>query len=176
VIIRFRNTGRAAAVFQVRSGNVKTGPWTYTVAPFEEISDTWAITENGQTVFDLSVYGPNGFFRAFQGSVSSPGKADLDVRSLYDVYAHGITLEIHNRGREIHHLRILDAYTKQTTERRLKPGENLREFWRLEATFGWYDFAIEADSDSTFRQRLAGHLETGRDSMSDPAIAVAQPV
>jgi phospholipase C len=85
-------------------------------------------------------------------------------------------LEIHNRGREIHHLRILDAYTKQTTERRLKQGENLREFWRLEATFGWYDFAIEADSDSTFRQRLAGHLETGRDSMSDPAIAVAQPV
>ena len=176
VIIPFRNTGRAAAVFQVRSGNLKTGPWTYTIGPYAEISDTWAITANGQTAYDLSVYGPNGFFRAFQGSVSSPGKADLDIRSLYDVYAYGITLEIHNRGREIRHLRILDAYSKQTTERRLKPGENLREFWRLEATFGWYDFAIEADSDSTFRQRLAGHLETGRDSMSDPAIAVAQPV
>jgi hypothetical protein len=87
-----------------------------------------------------------------------------------------ITLEIHNHGQETHHLHILDAYTHKTVNHRLKPGENLREFWRLEATFGWYDFTVEADSDSSFRQRLAGHLETGRDSMSDPAIAAAQPV
>jgi phospholipase C len=165
-----------SGVRQVRSGNTNTGPWTYTVGPYAEISDTWAITANMQTVYDLSVYGPNGFLRTFKGSVSGTDKAGLDIRSLYDPYAHGITLEIHNRVQKIHHLRILDAYTHKTFARHLKPGENLREFWRLEDTFGWYDFTVEAGSDPSFQQRLAGHLETGRDSMSDPAIAATQPV
>ncbi|HZC35074.1 MAG TPA: hypothetical protein VE242_05645 [Chthoniobacterales bacterium] len=32
--------------------------------------------------------------------------------------------------------------------------------------YGWYDFTVEAGD---FQRRLAGHLETGYDSMSDPA-------
>jgi len=35
--------------------------------------------------------------------------------------------------------------------------------------FGWYDIAVEADADPQFLRRLAGHVENGRDSASDPA-------
>ena len=34
---------------------------------------------------------------------------------------------------------------------------------------------IRTRSDSSFENRLAGHLETGRDSMSDPAIGTVHP-
>jgi phospholipase C len=61
VTIRFHNSGRAAAVFQVRSGNTETGPWNYTVGPYAEISDTWAITANSQTVYDLRSTVPTDF-------------------------------------------------------------------------------------------------------------------
>ena len=37
------------------------------------------------------------------------------------------------------------------------------------ATFGWYDLTIATDADSTFLRRIAGHLENGEDSVSDPA-------
>lgn len=51
------------------------------------------------------------------------------------------------------------------------PGRTLKLRWSLEATFGWYDFTVEVESDATFRQQIAGHLENGKDSMTDPAIA-----
>jgi phospholipase C len=35
----------------------------------------------------------------------------------------------------------------------------------------WYDLAVACDQDSTFLRRLAGHVETGRPSTSDPALA-----
>jgi len=36
--------------------------------------------------------------------------------------------------------------------------------------FGWYDLTLTVGADPTFRQQLAGHVETGRDSASDPAL------
>jgi phospholipase C len=50
------------------------------------------------------------------------------------------------------------------------PGERLTLHVSLEKSFGWYDFTLETDSDREFQQRFAGHLETGNDSMSDPAL------
>jgi phospholipase C len=40
----------------------------------------------------------------------------------------------------------------------------------LRGSFGWYDLTITVDADSTAQWRIAGHVETGRDSMSDPAL------
>jgi phospholipase C len=34
----------------------------------------------------------------------------------------------------------------------------------------WYDVSLVSDQDGTFLRRLAGHVETGRASTSDPAI------
>ena len=34
----------------------------------------------------------------------------------------------------------------------------------------WYDFVITVASDSSIEYHLAGHLETGTDSISDPAL------
>ena len=40
----------------------------------------------------------------------------------------------------------------------------------LERFHGWYDLVVTVAEDPTFEYRLAGHVETGRDSMSDPAM------
>ncbi len=168
--IHFGNSGKAAAVFHVRSGNTQTGPWTYTVGPDAELSDSWNIEANGQSAYDLSVYGPNGFMRAFKGSISGQNKANLHIRSVYDAERCSITLEIENRGVESCKVNILNAYTKETVVSELEAGEKLVKNWSLEKFFGWYDLVIEVNSDSSFQQRIAGHVETGEDSMSDPAI------
>jgi phospholipase C len=34
---------------------------------------------------------------------------------------------------------------------------------------------VQAASDTSFQRQLAGHVETGRDSVSDPAIGAATP-
>jgi phospholipase C len=169
--IRFGNSGRSAAVFQVRFGNHQDGPWTYTVGGGAHLFDTWGIRARGLSAYDLSVYGPNGFLHQLKGSIQGRDKANLAVRSSYDTHGDpGITLDIHNRGAEGGKVRIFDAYTKQTIAHFVAPGRTLVWHWSLETSFGWYDLTIEVESDSSFRQRLAGHVETGKDSMSDPAL------
>ncbi|HEY2517489.1 MAG TPA: phospholipase C, phosphocholine-specific, partial [Polyangiaceae bacterium] len=165
VALRFGNTGRAAAVFQVRSGQAGVGPRSYTVVPGEAMDDRWTFSGDGKTGYDLAVFGPNGYYRTFRGGP----KANVAVACAYHPEL-GVTLEIHNRGEEHAHLRITDAYTGQTLRQRVECGRSLTWHWSLEATFGWYDLTVEVDEDGAFQRRLAGHVETGRDSVSDPAL------
>ena len=95
--IDFANTGEAGACLQVRSGNTADGPRTYTVEAGKSLSDTWSVDAQGR--YDLSVYGPNGFMRAFKGAVSQPAKANLDVDFSYDRDDRDIMLRITNLGR-----------------------------------------------------------------------------
>ena len=168
--LRFRNTGKAAAVFQVRSGNGQTGPWTYTVGVGDEISDNFGGAGNAS--YDLSVHGPNGFVRAFAGSFAA-GSANLTVKSIYDTEAEGIALVIYNPSKTAERVSIVDAYSGKTTTRLLEPHGTFTQFWQLNKSFGWYDLTVTASSDTSFQRQLAGHVETGRDSVSDPAIAAA---
>ena len=63
-------------MFQVRSGNPADPVRNYTVEPRQNSSDTWNVASS----YNLSVYGPNGFVRYFNGSIGSSA-AVLDVLS-----------------------------------------------------------------------------------------------
>jgi phospholipase C len=163
--IRFRNTGTVAAVFHVRSGDGQTGPWTYTVGVGDEIADAFGFSGS----YDFSVFGPNGFFRRFTGSVGIR-HASLTIDAGYRRGSEAIALAIQNRDPHPVTVRILDAYSGHTTTH-VVPGEDMFTYSAaLEGSFGWYDFSVRVESDPTFERQIAGHVETGRDSMSDPAI------
>jgi phospholipase C len=172
--IDFGNTGKATAVYHVRSGNTKTGPWTYTVQPGADVSDNWTLSANPRGAYDLSVYGPNGFLRSFKGSTSGQNIANLEIETEYDESGLGITLEIANLGATCQ-VSILDSYSKDQITHNLKAGEELTKHWNLKKSYGWYDFVIEVNTDTTFQQHIAGHVETGEESMTDPAIGAASP-
>ncbi|HJZ63372.1 MAG TPA: phospholipase C, phosphocholine-specific [Candidatus Acidoferrum sp.] len=166
VQMSFRNTGKAGAVFQVRSGDGQTGPRTYTVGAGDATSDTFA--GNGGK-YDLSVYGPNGFLRSFAGGVAG-GSANVAIDTVYDQRSGGIAFVLQNRGSSAVSVNVFDAYSGQTQARLLLPQQSVTLASTLEASFGWYDFTVTANSDPGFRRQLAGHVETGRASTSDPAI------
>jgi phospholipase C len=168
VVIKFTNTGAAAAVFQVRAGASTRGPWTYTVGAHDAVSDRWSFAAD-ETAYDLSVYGPNGFFRALKGRLTR-GSASVAVETIYDPELERLILEIRNVGAPLHNLHITEAYSRQRTMHRLEPGHQVIARFELARSFGWYDIALTSDSDPSFEQRIAGHLETGRDSVSDPAL------
>jgi phospholipase C len=174
VNIYFGNSGKIAAVYQVYSADGRSGPWTYTVAPDTELSDSWNLTANDQTDYDLSVFGPNGFLRVFKGSIAS-GKANIASSLIYNIQSNGVILGIHNRTGTASTVSVFSHYTHKRIEFRLEEHREVSEFWSLDRSYGWYDFTITTSSDSSFQQRLAGHLETGRDSMSDPAIGTVHP-
>jgi phospholipase C len=164
VTLKFSNTGQATVVFQVRSGNPSHAVRTYTVEPGKHLSDTWSVSPS----YDLSVYGPNGFVRFFRGSI---GGAALDVSSKYGTEDRGsIDLRIKNVSATQADVSVLDAYTGHVTAQSLQPGGSFENESELEQFHGWYDLIVTVGGDSTFKYRLAGHVETARDSISDPAM------
>jgi phospholipase C len=173
VNIHFGNSGKVAAVYQVYSADGQSGPWTYTVAPDTELSDSWKIASNGQTNYHLSVFGPNGFLRVFKGSIAK-GQADIASSITYHIHSNGVVLGVHNRTATASKVSIFDYYTQKEIEFTLEADGERSEFWPLDRSYGWYDFRITTHSNPGFQNRLAGHLETGRDSMSDPAIGTVQ--
>ncbi|MFI6064159.1 phospholipase domain-containing protein [Micromonospora sp. NPDC051227] len=52
----------------------------------------------------------------------------------------------------------------------LRPGETERATWALARTHGWYDLTASVAGDAAFAYRCAGHVENGKDSISDPAL------
>lgn len=167
--ISYRNAGKAA-VFQTRSGNSEQGPWTYTVGSGDQAIDTYPVSGAGLSGYDLSVYGPNGFFRAFRGSLNGAATTQLGVHVTYHKERDGVTLTLTNTGELPADLSVTNVYSGKAVSVHLNAGDRDERTYELHPTFGWYDFVITSDSDSTFRYQLAGHLETGEESRTDPAI------
>ncbi len=169
--LEFINTGKRTAVFQVRSGSALHPPRTYTVSPGTRLSDIWRYAPLGLETYDLSVYGPNGFFRAYQGHLIEATSANLHSAIAYDLASGGVTITVSNSAKAACELELLDVYTSQSMTRKLAPQEKYQQFFALNKYHGWYDFVLHVVEDASLRQQLAGHLETGKDSVTDPAIA-----
>ncbi|HYK38354.1 phosphocholine-specific phospholipase C [Alloacidobacterium sp.] len=169
--LHFANSGQVGAVFQVRSAHSDVKPRNYTVEPGAKLSDDWTFQNEGTAAYDLSVFGPNGFLRAFTGKASG---ALIESGAAYDTANNSVVLQLRNRGNVETTVRVLDAYANKKVSHTLAAGEDWQQPWSVNETHGWYDFVIEAEGDSAFRQQLAGHLETGKDSTSDPAIGAAK--
>ena len=162
--LKFINRGTVAAVFQIRAVGGGAGPWTYTVGSEAEVADSLVVAG----AYDLSVHGANGFFRGFRGSLA--GKADLETDVSCDVEGNGVTLKINNKGAEVCPVSILDGYSKKRVEESVHPGKVWTMYLPLAKTYGWYDLMVESSKDTAFQRHLAGHVETGKESMTDPAI------
>jgi phospholipase C len=164
--LKFFNTGSAAGVFQVRSGNAADPVRFYTVEPGKTLADKWTVVSS----YSLSVYGPNGFVRYFNGSIGSSAAA-LNVHSSYETEDSGsIGWRIANVAASTAEVSVLDAYTGESTEQLLQPHESFEGKLSLSQFHSWYDLIVTVASDPTFKYRLAGHVETGEDSFSDPAL------
>jgi phospholipase C len=164
--IDLANTGKAGAVFQVYAGDRPDGPWVYTVEAGRALTDGWDAATPGAGSYDLTVYGPNGFLRAFRGALGAAGGPETAVA--YDAIRGGLTLALRNDGTAECVLTVTpQAYGGAPRSHRVAPGATVSDPWSLEASGGWYDLVVTADG---FLRRLAGHVETGAPGRTDPAM------
>jgi phospholipase C len=172
------NTGAAGAAFQVCDNTDRQGPWRYTIESGKSHSTCqW---HNGVIAgdYDLSLHGPNGFFRQFRGHSPSPNTgSDAEARLAYDAPNGKIVLTIRNTGDAARVFEVAqdDAYPIAAGESRrrtlaIAPGASQADIWRLAPSDHWYDLTVTVKDDPAFLRRFAGHVETGAPSKTDPAI------
>ncbi|MEU9449752.1 phosphocholine-specific phospholipase C [Streptomyces sp. NPDC048277] len=162
--LTFASGAHAGAAFLVTSNNRADGPWSYTTEAGKSVSDTWNSAYSGGS-YDLTVHGPNGFLRAFQG----PGKVagpEVTARPAGD----DIELTLTNRGSGTVKLKLANGYGGPSCTITVRAGATVKHTVDLGRSRRWYDVTVTSDADGTFVRRLAGHVENGRPGVSDPAI------
>ncbi len=173
--LKLTNTGEAGAALQVYKAHSADAPRTYTVEPRKHLTDDFALNLDGS--YDFAVHGPNGFARRFAGHAVaahwwSAGVAVPDVVESYDVANGNIELRLENKGTAACEFTVSNAYTGKSVTHRVAGGESVDLYVDLRAEHAWYDFHVTVDTDPLFVRMLAGHVETGHHSMSDPALGL----
>jgi len=169
--VTMANVGRAAAVFQARSGHAGDLPRCYTVETGKALQGSWQGAGAPQPRHDLEVHGPNGFLRAWRGTATGAASTVLNVIARPDARGAdtGLGLTLENRSARKLAITLADQYggRRQTIELRAGAAHALN--WELQRTARWYDIVVTVADDADFRVQLAGRIENGEDGISDPA-------
>jgi phospholipase C len=95
----------------------------------------------------------------------------VEVSQTYDAAAGTLRLLLRNTGSAAVTLRTTNAYASRNSRtHQIAPGAEVSDTWRIDDTGHWYDVSVTSADDPKFLRRLAGHIETGRPSRSDPAL------
>ncbi|HTU86897.1 MAG TPA: phospholipase C, phosphocholine-specific [Solirubrobacteraceae bacterium] len=165
--LKIRNPGQLGVGLQARSLTVAGAPYTYTVGA----GDMLSLGLPNPGTYDLSLHGPNGFFRHYTGS---PGTV-LQVQEHGDHGTGWLTLRLadvaedQGRGRSPRPIvvDIIDAYGP---DRRIELERTEEITIGTAHSGGWYDVALTTPKDATFTYQLAGRLESGTQLTSDPQL------
>ncbi|HEU4731637.1 MAG TPA: phospholipase C, phosphocholine-specific [Kofleriaceae bacterium] len=170
--LRLASTGRAGAVFHVYDReHLDRAPRRFTVESGKHLDGRWLLDGDGGD-YDLWVIAPNGFHRHFTGRASAhPADPEIEI-----AYVRGdLEITLRNGGIEPCELVLVaNAYSPGARQAIVVPAGQVRvRHWPLERSARWYDITAEVRGMPGFRRRFAGRVETGRDSLSDPALGGA---
>src|SRR5262249_12505948 len=162
--LELENSGTLGVGLQARSQTIPGAPYTYTVGAGHELKAS--LPNPGR--YDLSLHGPNGFFRRFAGSPATKLRVEADS----DHRSGRLTLKIvddhhDHRSKRGVVLLVADAYG---ADRKLELDGKQEITVDTGRSGGWYDIAITSPSDATFAYQVAGRLESDRDLTSDPQL------
>jgi phospholipase C len=161
--LSIENHGRLGVQLQARSLTVAGAPYSYTIGAGDELRTS---VPNPGT-YDVSLHGPNGFFRHFAGSPHTVVRVEVHTDHRSGRLRLRLTDSRGNRRRPVV-VAVKDAYG---------PDRHIQLHGPREITIGtrhsggWYDIALSTPSDATFAYQLAGRLESHARLTSDPQLS-----
>jgi len=147
--------------------------WNYTVAAGDKLVDHWPLEKFDNGNYHLKVHGPNGFFRAFAGN----GRSPLSVKLKYEqsakatAFTGNVLLQFQKTKAEQVTVLIHDNAYHAALQKIVLTADRKEVLLDLSRSSNWYDVTVTIEGDRDFMQRYAGHVETGKVSRTDPAMA-----
>lgn len=161
----------AGSPFMVYTFN-QSSPRAYAVKAGDTLKDMWSLEDFDQQRYHLAVHGPNGFLREFAGHSKDP---QLSVQCDYEAAKKSLTgnivLKIKSQSVTPITLTVHDnAYGSKDIVKTIAAQGASTITLDLSKSHNWYDFSIHAKGYEQFAIRYAGRVETGKSTVTDPAI------
>jgi phospholipase C len=159
-----KNRGRLGVQLQARSLTVPGAPYSYTIG----VGDKLAASLPNPGTYDLSLHGPNGFFRHFAGSPDTVIRVDVHT----DQGSGRLKLQLRLTDRGGHHRQplVVDVADAYGPDRQIRLQGTTVITIDTGHSSGWYDIALSTPSDASFSYELAGRLESANRLTSDPQL------
>jgi len=173
VALELVNSGKVGAVFHVYDRlHLDRVPRRYVVEAGKKLLGRWNTADDAAD-YDLWVLGPNGFHRHFVGN-SDPAANGGELPKLsvgYDSRG-GLVLTLSNPAKQSRTFKLVaNAYLRNWSERiTLGATQRYTRSLALDDSGHWYDFTLKLQAGGSYARRFAGRVETGRDTVSDPAL------
>lgn len=164
----------AGAPFHVYSYASRFANRSYAVSEGDVITDSFDSMYFSENQYHFKVHGPNGFFREFKGNIDDPG---VGVECSYQKsskknFTGNVELTITNRNSKPVSVSIQDnAYKQKAIEKTIGPGAKVVVVVASARSSNWYDCSVTYKGNADFEFRFAGRVETGKEGVSDPAMA-----
>ena len=174
--VHMDNRGSAAVVLSAWGADGQDAR-SYTLEGGRNLEDLWppASADGAQ----LRVHGANGFLRECSVRGDLARMPRLHVHAGYAAAGGTLLLVLRNLGTARCMLRLRDHYHHGASQRVVLDAGAARTLaWPIARQHHWYDIEMESGEAGAYHYRLAGHIETGAASRSDPALggeALAQP-
>lgn len=146
----------------------------YAIAAGKELRDEWPLDQFENSQYHLQVLGPNGFFREFKGNAQDP---QVVINAEYQTLSGNtrtleniLLMRLEPRGKTALTVVITDNVYRQAPKTIKVEGgpKKSRLMIDLAASHGWYDFTVTVKGFNSYARRYAGHVETGKESQTDP--------
>ncbi|MFT8665847.1 phosphocholine-specific phospholipase C [Acetobacter orientalis] len=151
------NDGSQGVVLRIRSGGIARH---YTLAAGQDFKLQLA-PQKGQPV---TVHGPNGFFRQW----SELGQLECSVR--HNAGQSQFVLVLCNHQKAARVVRIVEGYGGTSRTVTLLPAAKVQTLWPAAQSDNWYDFTLLEAHNHRPVLHVAGHMEDGKPSRTDPHI------
>jgi phospholipase C len=162
---------------EIEDGSTKFLPvkaWPFAVKKGDSLDFEWPLDNFENENYHLRVYGPNGFFREFKGSVLDP-EVNISCgyqkkRGFIKSMTGNVEIKVSNNSSQKDVVVVLEdhAYGNLGQKIKIKKGAFETLLVNSAKSYGWYDFSLKIPGIPNFEQRYAGRVETGKPSKSDP--------
>ena len=145
------------------------------MVPGDVLSDALNISDFKNDNYNITIFAPNGFYRNFKGNAGDPQiQVYLSYHTnLKNMPTGHIQFRIKNNYNQPADLEINDnAYdaVKRTVQLNARIEKTIICY--LDKSYNWYDFSIKQTGNKGFEKRYCGHVETGKESKSDPLMGM----
>ncbi len=150
----------------------------YAVAAGEILDDSWPLDAFDKGQYHLRVHGPNGFFREFQGDNNDPrlniALEYLRVNPNEQALSGRVGINVVHRGSLPNFTIVIQdgSYGSESIQGITPKGESRQFVVETAKSSGWYDLSVRITGSERFEKRYAGRVETGKWSISDPAMGL----